>query len=267
MTFHQLWRSMRARAGSALTITLLVVLSALAVSLLLPKKYAATTAVVIDVKSPDPIAGIVLPGLISPGYMATQVDIINSDRVARRVVKLLGLAASADFREQWQEATQGQGELDVWLANELQKKLDVKPARESNVINIAFSGPDPVFVAQAANAFAQAYVDVNLDLKVEPARQNANWFADQTQFARDRLEAAQRAYSAYQQQAGVVAADERVDFETNRLNELSTQLSAIEGETADSQSRSLAARNGTLPEVMQSPLINSLKGEVARLES
>ena len=267
MSFHQLLRILRARAAIAVTITVLTVLVALAVSLVLPKNYTANTSVVIDVKSPDPVAGVVLPGMISPGYMATQVDIVNSGRVAERVVEQLRLADDPDWRAKWQEANDGVGDFKVWLAAQLQKKLDVKPARESNVIDIAFSGRDPEFVARVANAFAQAYIDVNIDLKVEPARRNANWFSDQTQVVRERLERAQRTYSDYQQEAGIVATDERFDFETNRLNELSSQLSVVEGETTDSHSRSLAARNGTLPEVMQSPLINELKADVARLES
>ena len=56
----------------------------------------------------------------------------------------------------------------VWLADLLKKKLDVKPSRDSNVINIEFTGTDPGFAAAVANAFAQAYIDINLELKVEP---------------------------------------------------------------------------------------------------
>ena len=164
-------RQLRARARIALYVFLGTVLTTLVVSLIMPKQYTASTAVVIDVKSPDPVAGMVLPGLMTPGYMATQVDIINSDRVAQRVVKLLKLDENPTIKEQWQDATEGKGSLTVWLGNLLQKKLDVKPSRESNVININFSGADPGFAAAIANAFARAYVDVNLELKVEPARQ------------------------------------------------------------------------------------------------
>ena len=58
------------------------------------------------------------------GYMATQVDIINSDRVAQRVVKMLKLDENPAAKEQWLEATEGKGTLEMWLANRLQKKLD-----------------------------------------------------------------------------------------------------------------------------------------------
>src|SRR5690348_2609288 len=105
MTFHQFLLILRARYKIALAILLLTVTVTLIVSLLIPKQYSASTAVLIDVKSPDPVAGMVLPGLASPAYMATQVDIINSDRVAQRVVELTRMGESPAVREQWLEAT------------------------------------------------------------------------------------------------------------------------------------------------------------------
>jgi chain length determinant protein EpsF len=268
MTLQQFLLILRARARIALYVFLGTVLTTLIVSLVMPKSYTASTSVVIDVKSPDPVAGMVLPGLMTPGYMATQVDIINSDRVAQRVVKLLRMDESPAIKEQWQEATEGKGSLVVWLASLLQKKLDVKPSRESNVISINFSGADPGFVAAVANAFSQAYIDINLELKVEPARQYANWFDEQTRLHRDRLENAQAALSAYQQKTGIVATDERLDYETAKLNEISTQLTIVQGQTSDSHSKQKSASGSeTLAEVMQSPLINQLKADIARLEA
>jgi chain length determinant protein EpsF len=268
MTFQQFLLILHARAKVAILVFLATVLTTLVVSLVLPKQYTASTAVVIDVKSPDPIAGMVLPGMISPGYMATQVDIINSDRVAQQVVKSLKMAESPVIQEQWREETEGQGSLVVWLADLLQKKLDVKPSRESNVINIEYTGTDPGFAAAIANAFAQAYVDVTLDLKVQPARQNAAWFETQTKALREKLEAAQSALSDYQQKARIVATDERLDYENAKLNELSSQLTMVQAQTSDSRSKTKSAGGSdTLAEVMQNPLINGLKADIARLEA
>ena len=266
MTLHQILLVLRVRWRTVLYTAALAACAALAVSLAMPKQYTAGTAVVIDVKSPDPIAGLVLPGMISPGYMATQVDIINSDRVARRVVERLRLDADPELVEQWREATQGQGDLAAWLAARLQAKLDVKPSRESNVINIVFKAPRADEAARIVNAFAQAFIDVNLDLKVEPARQNAAWFEEQTRALRDRLDAAQQALSAYRQKAGIVVSEETLDFETTRLNELSSQLALVQTQNAESRGKSRAA-GGALAEVLQNPLVNGLKADVARLES
>ena len=268
MTLSQFLLILRAHRKVALLTFLLVVSTTLVVSLILPKEYTAYTAVVIDVKSPDPLVGMILPGSLTPGYMATQIDIINSDRVAQRVVKLLRMDESPAIREQWEEATEGEGDLTVWLAQLLKKKLNVKPSRESNVVNIEFSGADPSFAAVVANAFAQAYMDINLELKVDPARQHASWFDDQTKALRDKLEKARQALSAHQQETGVVATEERLDYELAKLNELSTQLTIVQGQTSDSSSKRRSTENPeTLAEVMQNPLINSLKSDIARLDA
>jgi len=175
---------------------------------------------------------------------------------------------SPAIREQWIEATDGEGDLTVWLVELLKKKLDVRPSRESNVITIEYTGVEPEFTAAMANAFAQAYIDVNLELKVDPARQYAKWFEGQTKLVREKLEQAQKALSAYQQKTGIVATDERLDHEVAKLNELSTQLTIVQAQTSDSNSKRKSAENPEmLAEVMQNPVINSLKTDIARLEA
>lgn len=268
MTFRQFLLILRARYKVAVFTALFVITATLIISALLPKQYAASTAVLVDVKSPDPLAGMVLPGLAAPGYMATQIDIINSERVAQRVVKLLRMDESPAIKEQWIKATNGEGNLTVWLADLLKQKLDVKPSRDSNVINITFSGTDAGFVAAVANAFAQAYIDINLELKVEPARQYAEWFEDEVKILRDKLEKAQQALSIHQQKTGIVATEERLDHEIAKLNDMSTQLTLVQAQTSDSSSKRKSAENPeTLTEVMQNPLINNLKSDIARLEA
>jgi len=267
MTLQQFLLILRARWLVALLTLLVTVLATVGISLIIPKEYTASAAVVVDVKSPDPVSGMVLQGMMAPGYMATQIDIINSERVAQRVVKLLRMEESAAIRAQWQEETQGQGQLIVWLAALLQKKLEVRPSRESNVINISYSGGNPDFAAAVANGFAQAYLDVNLDLKLAPARQYAAFFEEQTKQMRDKLEAAQKALSDYQQANGITTVDDRLDFETAKLNETSSQLTQIQALTTDSQSKRQNTRADTVAEVMQSPLINGLKADIARLDA
>jgi succinoglycan biosynthesis transport protein ExoP len=267
MTLQQFLLILRARYRVALLTLVTTITVITSISLLLPKQYTASAAVVVDVKSPDPVSGMMLQGMMAPGYMATQVDIINSDRVAQAVVKNLGMESSTTIRAQWQESTEGKGQLRDWLANLLQKNLDVRPSRESNVININYSAGDPDFAAAVANAFAQAYIDVNLDLRVAPARQFATFFDEQTKAARDKLEKAQQALSDYQQKNGITSTDERMDFETAKLNETSSQLTGVQGQTTDSQSKRQSGKADTIAEVMQSPLINGLKADIARLEA
>jgi polysaccharide biosynthesis transport protein len=254
MTLYQFLLILRARYKVMLFALIATVATVVTISLLIPKQYTATAAVVIDLKSPDMVSGLILQGMLAPAYMTTQVDIINSDRVAKGAAKLLGVDKNA-------------GAFTGLEARKLQKGLDVKPARESNLININFTGDDPDFAAAAANAFAQAYIDVNVDLRVTPARQNATFFDEQAKATRDKLEAAQLALTRYQQKNGITANDERLDFEIAKLNETSSQLTEVQGQTTDSQSKRKSGKADTVSEVMQSSLINDLKADIARLEA
>jgi chain length determinant protein EpsF len=267
MTFQQLLIILRARYKVALITLLATVATTVIISLLLPSQYTATTAVVVDIKSPDQMGGLLPQGMVAPGYMATQMDIVNSDRVTKTVIKLLRMEESVGIRQQWQEATDGKGQMVDWLAGLLQGGLEVKPSRESNVISINYTGSDPDFAAAVANAFAQAYINVNLDLRVGPARQYAAFFQEQTKTARENLEKSQVTLSNYQQNSGITAADQQLDYETAKLNETSSQLTVVQGQTTDSQSKRQNAKADTVAEVMQSPLINGLKADIARLEA
>lgn len=270
MSFMQLLLVLRARIWTALTVFTLVVATAVVVSLALPKKYTATASVVIDVRSPDPIAGVVLPGLITSSYMATQVDILVSQKVAMRVVKALKLDQNEFARQEYVEETGGRGSIDLYLANLLRRYLEVRPSRDSNVLDISYTAVDPQFATVIANAFAQAYIDTNLELRVEPAKQYSAWFDSQVKTLRDNLETAQGRLSDYQRKNNIVATDERLDVENARLAELSSQLVALQTQTADSASRRRQARSEpreSLPEVLAHPLVQGLKSDVARQEA
>ena len=259
MTFQQFLLILRARWLVILLTFMVVVGTAVGVSLVMPKKYAASAAVLVDVKTPDPILGALMPGMMTPGYMATQIDIIQSDRVARRVVQMLKIDQNASARQQWQEETAGRGSIEAYFADLLSKQLDVKPSRESNVINITYKSGEPQFAAVIANAFAQAYIDTNVELRVDPAKQYAGWFDQRTKGLRDQLEAAQTRLSQFQRENGIINADERLDVENARLQELSSQLVAMQALRAETSSRQAQAGNTeTLPEVLQSGLVQSL---------
>ena len=210
MTPSKLFSILRARWSMVMLVVLLTTLTAFGVSLLLPKKYVATASVVVDAK-PDPISALIYPGLASPAFMNTQVDVIGSDRVALRVVRDLRLAEVPAIREQWQTSTGGEGTIEQWLINFLQTNMDVKPSKESNVLTVAYRAPDPQFAAALANAFVKAYVSTTLDLRVEPARQYAGYFDQQAKVALEKLEASRAKLSAYERAHGIIASDERLD--------------------------------------------------------
>jgi polysaccharide biosynthesis transport protein len=232
----------------------------------LPKRYIAEAAVMVDIRSPDPISALLAPGGGHLGSMGTQVDIIKSDRVARKVTRMLKLNENPGVRQMWIESAQGKGRLDDWIADLMQRGLKVTPSRDSSILTISYQGRDPVFVAAVANAYADAYIEASVELKVEPARQYAEWFGGQAKVLRESLESAQSRLSEFQQKKGIVVTDEHLDFELTRLNELSARLMGVQQETRDAQSKRRSGDADTLPEVMNNPVILGLRSSIAQLE-
>lgn len=260
---------LRARWILALSVLCTVIVLTVGVSLVLPKKYTTSAAVLVDIKGSDPVSGTTSPGVMSPTYMATQIDLIKSDRVAQRVVRNLHLDQSAAMRRQWTEASKGKGNFEVWLGELIQSSLDLKPSRESNVINIGYKSVDPKFAATMANGFAQAYIDTMVDLRVEPARQYNSFFDARAAQWRDALEKAQSRLSAFQNEKGITATDERIDLENTRLAELSSQVVGLQGASADSASRRAQAgiSPDKLQEVLNNGVVSGLRADLGRQEA
>jgi succinoglycan biosynthesis transport protein ExoP len=270
MSFTQFLSILRARWRSGLVVLLATVTLALVTSLfVLSEKYTAMAAVVVDLRSPDPVAGTVMANVATAGYMATQVDILQSDRVARRVVSNLKLGDNPTLRQQWFEKTEGKGDPAVWIAEFLQTNLLVKPSRESNVINVGYVSRDGQFSAALANAFVKAYIDTTIELRVDPAKINNMFFDERAKQVRVELESAQARLSAFQREKGIIANDERLDIETARLNELSTQLVALQAVSAESSSRNAQVSGGAdrMSEVLNNPLVSGLKADLSRQEA
>ena len=241
MSFGQFLSILRARWWVVALVLGLTVATTVVVCLLLPKQYSAAASVVVDFK-PDPISAFAFGGGASPAFMATQVDIIRSERVAQRVVRNLRLSENPQVRQQWQDETNGEGTIEAWLGTVFQKQMEVVPSRESTVISTSYQAADPRFAAGLANAFAQAYIDTALELRTDPARLYSTFFERRAQEARETLEKAQSKVSAFQKEAGIIATDERLDVENARLNELSSQVTALQALAAESASRQTQAQ-------------------------
>ena len=249
-------------------VVLFVLAGSLAIGLLaieqMPVRYTAGASLLVDTRTGmDPLSA-----LLAAGNRATQEDIIKSDRVALKVVKALGLDKDAGLQREWAKATEGKGSADIWLAGLITRGLTVAPARrDSTILTIEYTAEDPVFAASAANAFAQAYLDATIELRIEPTRQNARWVAEQSSAMRETLEKAQARLSQYQQQRGIaVSGEDKVDLETSRLVELNAQLTTLQSLMSEVRSKRRSG-NDALPEVSQNSAIQGLRVEIAKQEA
>jgi chain length determinant protein EpsF len=268
MTFAQFFATLRARWKIVLATLLLIVGTTAAVNLLLPSRYTAVSTVVVDGK-PDPVSSMLYGGGPSPAYLATQINVLQSERVAARVVQSLKLADAPLMRQRWLEATDGKGDIVVWIGNLLQQSLDVTPTKDSNVLSVSFDSPEPAFAAALANAFVQAYIDTSVEMRTDPAKQYSTFFDTRSKQARERLEAAQTKLSNLQREKGLIASNERLDIESARLQELSSQLVAMQALAVESNSRRAQANSSpdSAGDVINNPIVAGLRADLLRQET
>jgi len=274
VTPQQFLLALRARFGVFALVMVATVLAATVTSLLLPKSYRATVSLVVDARNEQSL-GNVLPNMLpqeKPSYLQTQMEIITSKRVARKVVQDLKLAESPSARAAFEAG--GEGSIEDWLVEALLKRLKVETS-QSSIINATFSSSDPRFSARVADAFAKAYIDTMLELRVEPTRQAAAWYDEQLKSLRTNLEDAQAKLTNYLQREGIVSVDERFDVDSTRLGALSEQVVKAQEQTfqwnaREQQAREFLKRGGSLdrlPDVLDNQFIQKLKADLLQGEA
>ena len=266
MSIKQILRIIWARKWLVVALMALVSIVGTVVTVTLPKQFTAETAMVVEMRI-DPALGALAPSLAAPSYMATQIEIIKSERVASRVVKMLGVERSPSAVQQWRDATAAKIPLERYFAGLLQGGVAVEPLNGSSIINVRFSAQDPVFAQAAANAFAQAYMDISVELRIAPARQSAAFLDDQTKVLRGNLEAAQTRLSKFQQEKGIVVSDERFDQENARYQSLVSQLGAAQGERIETDTRARNSGSEVSLDVLSSGAIGALKAQLASAQT
>ena len=272
MNFQQFLLALRARSGMFAKVLGITVVAALLVSLLLPKTYKATVSLLVDAKEEQSLNNALRP-IIAPqerlSYMQTQIDILTSRKVARKVVQDLKLVESIPKQAVSERNTGGAGTVEDRLADSLLRNVKVE-ASQGNVMQASFSSTDPGLSAQIANAFAKAYIDTMLELRVDPTRETAAWFDEQLKILRANLEDAQAKLTEYHQRQGIVSADERSDIENTRLQALSDDVAKAQDQTFQWNSRSQQARHSLargesldeLSDVLDNAFIQKLKEDL-----
>jgi chain length determinant protein EpsF len=281
MDLSQFILALRARRKAFFLVIGATIFTALAIALIMPRNYVAATQILVNGSEEQSMAATArgMSARERAGYMQTQLDLINSARVAKRVVRDTKYLQQPGVREDYERATGGRGTIEDWAADGLLRKLKVDNSA-SNLITISYSSDDPKFSADIANAFAKAYVDTALELRTEPSREAAAWFEDQLKGLRANVSQAQTKLTAYQKEKGIFSTEERADIENTRLAEISNQLLIARNATYDAQTRhkhateylsgnaSAGANSAdSLPEVMSNGAVQAIKSELIRAET
>ena len=267
MNLRQFLLILRGRWLLVCATFLIVVALVVLATLMLPKEYSATASVVADSNKSDPVTPITMQ-TDPASFMQTQLGILTSDRVTLEAARSLHYENS-DLYRKWQNSKKGNLDFTAWLAKRLHKAVRVSGGLQGNIIEISARWRDAQQSADIANALAQAYLNTSMALKTQPAQQYAGLFDERARELRADLEAKQQRLVDFQSAKGIIPTDERIDVESSRLAELSTQLTVVQGQRQDSQSRvrQIAGHLNSSAEVLQSGLIATLKTQLATAEA
>jgi uncharacterized protein involved in exopolysaccharide biosynthesis len=238
--------------------------------------YSSHATVLLDYRKPleGELAGELLPVGMQPSYLTTQMDIIKSRPVAEKVSALLDLSGSSLWRERFDSIGADPEAFSNWIIGTLLEHLQVTVGTETRLIDVWYQDPDPATAASVANAFVDAYRETVKQLGGMPALETAESVDKLLSRLRENLEQAENRVSDYQARMGIIATDERLDVETEHLNELMREkLAADAGHRVAASRLDVPAQAGSpegggdvASEVIGNDLINSLQIDMSRKE-
>jgi len=159
---------------------------------------------------------------------------------------------------------------------QLASMLSVELVKDSRLIKLSVSHPDPALATLIVNTVAQIFVEENLARKLRAAGEAQVWLLKQSQEAEGRLQASENVLENYRCSTGLVSLEQSQDIVVSRLKELSSAYTAAQGEritalTAYNQLKSLPRNDlnalESLPAVVNNALIQDLKRDYINLES
>jgi len=164
--FLDYWRIIRIRKTVILAVFLLVVITATLVTFILPQAFASTARIKVMPDAADIPEMSGLPSVTSydPYFIQTEFEVIQSEVILGRVIEAL------DLNTEWgQRYANGQPLKTDETMRILTRQVNLKPVRNTSLIEIQVYSEDPEEASNLANAIAEAYRSWRLEQSKELA--------------------------------------------------------------------------------------------------
>ena len=152
----------------------------------------------------------------------------------------------------------------------IQENLTVEPRRNAMIIEISFTSPDRYLSKDVVQTYAKEYVAWQMDKKLEGSRIAREFLEKQIKRAQIELERSEDEMNRFAKQSGIVSLDGNLNSVYVQLEEINRALAESEAEyiTRESEYRQAVEEGpGSLPQVMNSPMIATLKQQFTEVQS
>lgn len=195
-------------------VTVACIVLGLIATLLMTPKYTATATVEIarEASQVTNIQGVERDTSIADQeFYQTQYGLLKSRALSERVATQLRLVDDPNFFKMFGAKTDnpafaltnnrytaaGRAERQRVAGEILNRNVSINPTRLSRLVDIAFTSPQAAFSARVANAWADNFIQTNLERKVQATSYGRNLLERQLQLQKQRLDESQRQLVSY----------------------------------------------------------------------
>lgn len=272
---HVLLRRRSLVIAVALTVTALAAVRAFITS----PAYAGIAQLLIERENPNVLSFKEVAEVDArDDYYQTQYKLLQSRVLARRTIEAMNLLADPQFGgprtpeeiEAARSAAPGEapvmeGAIDAFLA-----RLSVQAVKSSRLVTVSFEASGPEMAAQVTNKLCQLYIQQTLEFRYQTSSDAGQWLGGQIEEQRRKVSAAELALQNVKEREGIVNIEERRTLLDQKLKELGSALTGLKTTRLEKEALYNQMRNAgnpeELPEVMRSPIVQSLRIELASLE-
>ena len=296
------WQVLKKRRQIALTFFAIVVALVAVYSLVATPVYEGTVQLLADNERNQTLnftegGGAIIQAKDMADFFNTQKTIISSRNFADRVVRKLQLDKNPYFKDLKAKGSGGviatissairnllpakvkapslfpeykfREELDPGLTDMVLDGTTLKIGNKSNILTINFTATNPTVAAVMANGIAETYLEHNLDIKVKPYRDAAEWLSSRLVESRAKVGESETMLQRYKEGTGVTSFETKESVISQRLQELMTQQVQAEGkrhETEIKYRQMLSVIDKpelltTVPDIMSNLVIQGLRSE------
>ncbi len=236
--------------------------------------YRATVQILIERQIPyyiDKPGGSPQYEYYGEEFYQTHYKLLESRALAKKVAEKLNLKNHPSFAPIFRDlppnaddAMKQRAEED--LIGAIAGGVQVNPVRQSSLVNVSFSNPDPKFAATVVNTLAQSYIEQSLELRFAASQEAAAWLKGKLIEGRKKLEESEANLNQYKREHNIVALDDKESITSQKLEQLNKDLIAAQTHRMEAETRFKEVSQGnSISQVLNNPLILVLKGQEAKL--
>src|SRR2546429_4836249 len=205
--------------------------------------YQATSKVAIFPENPN-VLGFKDFQESPPDYdydiaLETQAAILRSDALAMKVIEAMHLDQDSRFTRVTHPSSVSDNTIRsanmapdpakaAGLLGTLHSGLSVQLVRNSRLIQVSYTHPDPRLATEIVNTLVRTFIEENFRTKYESVTQTSEWLSKELADLQLRVQTSEEKLVRYQKDHSILGIDEKQNIVTAKLDELNRELTAAQ---------------------------------------